>query len=101
MRVDRVLPIDQPLQKDKLNDQVLDRLCTLLRQGEFTPGEAATVASISEAFQISAMPGREAITRLIAVGALTRVSGRSVRVPLLSRAYDHLIEALFRQELAS
>lgn len=78
-----MLGLNEPLHKDKLNDQVFDRLCSLLRQGQFTPGEAVTVASISEAFDVSAMPVREAITRLIAVGALTRVSGRSVGVPKL------------------
>lgn len=76
---------EKPIQKDKLHDQVYERLCTLLRQGEFTPGEAVPVSRVSKAFGISAMPVREALTRLLAIGVLTNVSGRSVGVPKLSR----------------
>jgi len=28
----------KPIQNDKLHDRVYDQLCTLLREGEFTPG---------------------------------------------------------------
>ena len=52
----------KPIHKDKLHDQVYDRLCTLLREGEFTPGKAVRVAQIAEAFEVSAMPVREAPT---------------------------------------
>ena len=74
----------QPIQKDKLHDQVYNRLCTMLRQGEFTPGEPVPVARIADAFGISPMPVREALTRLLAKGVLTNVSGRSVGVPKVS-----------------
>ena len=73
-----------PIQKDKLHDQVYNRLCTMLRQGEFTPGEPVPVAHIADAFGISPMPVREALTRLLAKGVLTNVSGRSVGVPKVS-----------------
>ncbi|MGB1011444.1 MAG: GntR family transcriptional regulator [Thiolinea sp.] len=76
---------EKPIQKDKLHEQVLDRLCTLLREGEFTPGQAVPVSRVSKAFGVSAMPVREALTRLHAVGVLANVSGRSVGVPILSR----------------
>ena len=68
----------QPIQKDKLHDQVYNRLCTMLRQGEFTPGEPVPVAHIADAFGISPMPVREALTRLLAKGVLTNVSGLSL-----------------------
>ena len=71
----------QPIQKDKLHDQVYDRLCLMLRQGEFIPGETVPVARIADAFGISPMPVREALTRLLAKGVLTNVPGRSVGVP--------------------
>lgn len=77
---------EKPIQKDKLHEQVFNRLCTLLREGQFTPGEAVPVARVSQAFGVSAMPVREALTRLHAVGVLATVSGRSVGVPLLSQA---------------
>lgn len=78
----------KPIQKDKLHDQVFDQLCTLLREGEFTPGQAVHVARVAEAFGVSAMPVREALTRLQAIGVVTNVSGRSLGVPSLS--YDEL-----------
>lgn len=80
----------QPIQKDKLHDQVYDRLCTLLREGEFTPGQAVPVSKVAKAFGVSAMPVREALTRLMAVGVLSNVSGRSVGVPVLG--YDELTD---------
>lgn len=73
----------QPIQKDKLHDQVYDRLCTLLREGEFTPGQAVPVSKVANAFGVSAMPVREALTRLMAIGVLSNVSGRSVGVPVI------------------
>lgn len=80
----------QPIQKDKLHDQVYDRLCTLLREGEFTPGQAVPVSKVAKAFGVSAMPVREALTRLLAIGVLANVSGRSVGVPALG--YDELTD---------
>lgn len=76
---------EKPIQKDKLNNQVFDRLCALLREGEFTPGEPVRVAHIADAFGVSAMPVREALTRLSAIGVLANVAGRSVGVPMLTR----------------
>ncbi|MEM8541793.1 MAG: GntR family transcriptional regulator [Pseudomonadota bacterium] len=81
---------EKPIQKDKLHDQVYDRLCTMLREGEFTPGEAVRVARVSEAFEVSAMPVREALTRLLAIGVVANVSGRSVGVPALG--YEELAD---------
>lgn len=74
---------EKPLQRDKLHEQVYDRLCMLLREGEFAPGEAIPVASLASAFNVSAMPIREALTRLLAIGVLANVSGRSIGVPEL------------------
>lgn len=80
----------KPIQKDKLHDQVYDQLCTLLREGEFTPGQAVHVARVAEAFGVSAMPVREALTRLQAIGVVANVSGRSLGVPSLG--YDELAD---------
>lgn len=73
----------KPIQKDKVNDQVYDQLCALLREGEFIPGQAVRVARVSEAFEVSAMPVREALTRLQTIGVVANVSGRSLGVPNL------------------
>lgn len=80
----------KPIQKDKLHDQVYEQLCTLLREGEVTPGHAVRVARVAEAFGVSAMPVREALTRLQAIGVVTNVSGRSLGVPSLS--YEELTD---------
>ena len=71
----------KPIQKDNLHNQVYERLCTMLRQGEFNPGESVAVARIAEAFGVSPMPVREALLRLQAMGVLSNISGRSVGVP--------------------
>ena len=80
----------KPIQKDKLHDQVYNQLCTLLREGEFTPGQAVHVARVAEAFGVSAMPVREALTRLQAIGVVANVSGRSLGVPSLG--YEQLTD---------
>lgn len=80
----------KPIQKDKLHDQVYDQLCTLLREGEFIPGQAVHVARVAEAFGVSAMPVREALTRLQAIGVVANVSGRSLGVPSLG--YEELTD---------
>lgn len=78
---DRVVP----LRKETLQDGVYQKLCELILEGGVAPGESVTVASLSEAFGVSPMPVREALTRLQAAGALTVVSGRTVGVPKLTR----------------
>ena len=80
----------KPIQNDKLHDRVYDQLCTLLREGEFTPGQAVHVARVAEAFGVSAMPVREALTRLQAIGVVANVSGRSLGVPILG--YEELTD---------
>lgn len=80
----------KPIQKDKLHDQVYGQLCSLLREGEFIPGEAVRVARVAEAFGVSAMPVREALTRLQAIGVVANVSGRSLGVPNLG--YEELTD---------
>lgn len=72
-----------PLKRETLQTLVHQRLCALILEGELAPGESITVASIAKALDVSPMPVREAISRLMALGALTVVSGRSIGVPRL------------------
>ncbi|RVT85220.1 GntR family transcriptional regulator [Rhodobacteraceae bacterium CCMM004] len=74
----------KPLKRETLQTQVHQSLCNLILEGELAPGESITVASIANALDVSPMPVREAISRLMAMGALTVVSGRSIGVPRLS-----------------
>lgn len=73
-----------PARKETLQQVVYQQLCRLILQGRIEPGQSVTVATLSEALNVSPMPVREAISRLMASGALTTVSGRSIGVPQLS-----------------
>ncbi|MEQ8898767.1 MAG: GntR family transcriptional regulator [Roseovarius sp.] len=72
-----------PVKRETLQSIVHARLCDLILEGELAPGESVTVASIAKALDVSPMPVRDAISRLMALGALTVVSGRSIGVPRL------------------
>ena len=78
-----------PLKRETLQSLVHQRLCNLILEGELAPGESITVASIASALDVSPMPVREAISRLMALGALTVVSGRSIGVPRLGAEELH------------
>lgn len=73
-----------PPNKETLQQGVHQQLCHLILQGKIEPGQSVTVATLSKALNVSPMPVREAISRLMASGALTTVSGRSIGVPQLS-----------------
>ena len=70
-----------PIKRKTLQFEVYGQLCSLILQGGFAPGESFTVASIADALQVSPMPVREAVARLVAEKALTVVSGRSMGIP--------------------
>ena len=53
------------------------------RIGNLAPGELVTIQGLAEAFDVSAMPVREALTRLTSERALMVVAGRSVGIPNL------------------
>lgn len=76
----------RPIRKQTLQNEVYRQLCGLILEGGLAPGESVTVASIAKAFDVSPMPVREALTRLMEAGALTVISGRSIGVPMPERA---------------
>src|ERR671923_1499600 len=68
--------------------------------GEIPPGSTLRQEHLSEQFQVSRTPVREALRRLAALGLVTFEPNRGVRVRMLSR--DELREAfLVRAELES
>lgn len=73
----------RPVRRQTLQTEVYQQMCQLILEGNLAPGESITVANIAKAFDVSPMPVREAISRLMAAGALTVVSGRSIGVPKL------------------
>lgn len=81
---ERRLPL-RPVGRETVQDRVYRQLRDMILNGEVEPGQTITIQSLSDAFQVSAMPVREALRRLTAEQALTVVSGRSVGIPALTR----------------
>jgi DNA-binding GntR family transcriptional regulator len=67
-----------------MQDYVYQQLCELILNGEIAPGQLITIQAIADAFDVSAMPVREALQRLTAARVLTVISGRSIGIPLLT-----------------
>ncbi len=80
--------------RQTVQDTVYQRLAHALMTGRFNPGQALTIASLSELFGTSHMPVREALRRLAAENAVEIVSTGSACVPQVSQArLDDLFEA--------
>src|SRR5438552_15339341 len=73
----------RPVSRATLPDEVYRRIKDLILDGNIAPGELVTIQGLAGAFEVSAMPVREALTRLTAERALTVVAGRSVGIPNL------------------
>jgi DNA-binding GntR family transcriptional regulator len=72
-------------ERDTLGMRVYRALAHGLMAGMFKPGEAVTLRMLAKRLGTSAMPVREAVSRLIAERALVLLPNRSVIVPLMSR----------------
>jgi DNA-binding GntR family transcriptional regulator len=83
--IERKLPAS-PVDRETVQDRVYRRIREMILNGEIEPGQTITIPGLSTAFQVSAMPIREALRRLMAEQALMVVSGRSVGIPVLTRA---------------
>ena len=79
-------PILSGPERDTLQLRVYRALANGLKTGMFKPGEAVTLRSLATRLGTSAMPVREAVSRLIAERALVLLPNRSVIVPRMSRA---------------
>ncbi|WP_287987190.1 GntR family transcriptional regulator [Acidiphilium sp.] len=77
------LPL-RPVDRETVQDRVYRQIKEMILDGEIEPGRTITIQRLSEAFQVSAMPVREALRRLMAEQALMVVSGRSVGIPTLT-----------------
>jgi DNA-binding GntR family transcriptional regulator len=70
------------------------RLRHAIMTGRFPPGLAVTIRGLAELLDVSAMPVREAMRRLVAERALDLLDNRRVRVPEMTPArFDALIAA--------
>lgn len=68
-----------------MHEHVYDRLRDAIIHGQLAPGRAVSVRSLAAEFDVSAMPAREAIKRLVAIGALDLTDTRRVKVASISQ----------------
>jgi DNA-binding GntR family transcriptional regulator len=73
-------------ERDTMRVRVYRALARGLMAGLFKPGEAVSLRTLAQRLGTSAMPVREAVSRLIAERALILLPNRSVIVPRMSRA---------------
>ncbi len=69
--------------RQTLGNDVYDQLCVLLTTGQLMPGETLSLRKIAEALDVSVMPVREAVSRLVAEQAFEVTPQRAIRVPIL------------------
>ena len=69
-----------------LASQVHEALVEMLLSGELAPDDRISMRDIAERLEVSVMPVREAVARLVAQEALAVMPNRAVAVPLLTRA---------------
>nr|WP_305123506.1 GntR family transcriptional regulator [Roseomonas sp. GC11] len=74
------------MERRTLGESAYAHLRDLLASGRAAPGEKLSLRDLSEALGVSVMPVREAVSRLIADGALEVAPNRAVRVPVMTRA---------------
>ncbi len=75
-----------PLDRVTLGDRAYAQIAELLIAGKLAPGDKLSLRSTAEALGVSMMPVREAVTRLVADGALENTPNRAVRVPIMTVA---------------
>ena len=72
------------LRRDSLQQQIYDNLRSDIMTGVFRPGETLSSRSLATELGVSAMPVREALTRLTTEGALELTTSRTLRLRLLT-----------------
>lgn len=83
-----------PITRETVNDKVYAELRRSLIQGVFANGETLRIAELADRFQISTMPVRDALSRLVSEQALEALPNRSVRVPVItSQSLEDLSQA--------
>jgi DNA-binding GntR family transcriptional regulator len=82
-----LMPINElvtPLSRQTLSRDVYAQLRELLITGQMMPGEQISLRHIAAALNVSVMPVREAVHRLVAEQALELTPNRALRVPTMS-----------------
>jgi DNA-binding GntR family transcriptional regulator len=77
-----------------VHEEVYARLRRAIIDGQLEPGKALSVRSLAAEFSVSAMPAREAIRRLVALGALEMTETRRVMIARMTpERVEELTEA--------
>lgn len=85
----RIEPAHAPV-----HDRVYQSIRDGLIGGQFVPGRSVTLRGLAELLEVSPMPVRAAVTRLVAEGALAMTPTRRVSVPAMTAArFDELVRA--------
>jgi DNA-binding GntR family transcriptional regulator len=74
-----------PVERETVQTRIHAELRAALMLGRMDPGQVLTIQGLAATFNVSALPVREALSRLVAENALELAPNRSVRVPLLDR----------------
>lgn len=74
----------EPLERRTLGDTIYAQLSELLISGRLAPGERLSLRDSAAVLGVSVMPVREAVSRLVADGALEVAPNRAVRVPVMT-----------------
>ena len=82
-----------PLTRRTLSETAYDAMSDLLASGRLAPGDRLSLRQTAAALGVSVMPVREAVSRLVADGALEVAPNRAIRVPIMSeREFQALAE---------
>lgn len=77
-----------------VHEEVYERLRRAIIDGQLEPGRSLSVRTLGAQFSVSAMPAREAIRRLVALGALEVTPTRRITVSRMSPSkIEELTEA--------
>ena len=73
-----------PVGRNSLADQVYVDLKQVIMAGRLKPGDKISLREVAKAFDVSVMPVRDAITRLVAEQALMSAPNRGYFVPMMT-----------------
>jgi len=85
-------PPDRGSAHARVHDRVYQAIRDGLVGGRFVPGRSVTLRGLAEMLQVSPMPVRAAVTRLVAEGALSITPTRRISVPAMTPGrFDELV----------
>ncbi len=81
---DKAIPGLGSIARESLQERVYQELARSLMHGVFAAGQVLRMQALADTLQVSIMPVREALARLVSEQALEMMPNRSTRVPLIT-----------------